>query len=369
MKKFAGKALKVMKLAAAAGAFLFCLTDTAAASRAVAEGAERCIYIVIPSLFAMMAVSGIIVRSGITGLLPRAAGRLGRLIFGMEETVLPIFTFGMFAGYPVGVKMLCDEYSAGNLTKRRAELLSGLCFGAGPAFIFGCLSVQLYSSDRAGLIILFSAVAANVLLAAAMSGVLRKTASEPRKRRSVCISGEMLTDSILKSGRSMADICIMITAFSVITEMLDRIGVIAAAGELLSGIFPVSSDTGGALARAFLDITNISGLPSGDASLLPYISALVSFGGVCVIFQLSALAAGRLSLRPFMLTRCAAAVLSFVICSIIMPHFYIAEAVEVSTLHLGSGRVASPVPSFMLILMTLMLLRELGGRSSESEKR
>lgn len=364
MKKFAGKAFNLLKLAAVAGAFLFCLTDTHTASQAVAEGVERCIYIVIPSLFAMLVVSGIIVRSGITGLLPKAAGKLGRFLFGMEGTVLPIFTFGMFAGYPVGVKMLCEEYSAGNITKRRAELLAGLCFGAGPAFIFGCISGQLYSSDRAGLIILFSAVTANVILAAAMSAVLRRTACEPRQRRSPCISGEMLTGAILRSGRSMADICIMIAAFSVITAMLDRIGVIAAAGELLSRIFPVSAQTGGALASAFLDVTNIGGLPCGDAGLLPFISALVSFGGVCVIFQLSALTAGKLSLRPFILMRCAAAVLSFIVCSLITPHFYPAETVEVSALHFGSGRTASPVPSFMLILMTLMLLREFGGRSS-----
>ena len=36
----------------------------------------------------------------------------------MEGKELPIFTFGMVAGYPGGVKMLCDEYSFGQaLTK------------------------------------------------------------------------------------------------------------------------------------------------------------------------------------------------------------------------------------------------------------
>lgn len=149
MKKRASKVRKAVGLAAAAVFFLLCLFDNDGTSAAVSDGVRRCLDIVIPSLFAMMTASALIVSSGLTTAVPRCVGRFSRAVFGMEVSELPIFTFGMVAGYPVGVKMLCGEYLSGRINKRRAELLSGLCFGAGPAFIFGCISGQLYGSRRA----------------------------------------------------------------------------------------------------------------------------------------------------------------------------------------------------------------------------
>ena len=202
MKKYAEKAVKAAKIAALSAAFVYFLGDTGAAAEAVGESLQRCIEIVIPSLFAMMIVSSMMTASGMMTLIPRWLGRISRLLFGMEEMVFPIFTFGMIAGYPVGVKMLCEECSCGRLDKKRAELLSGLCFGAGPAFIFGCISRQLYSSPDAGMVILLSTVSANIILALLMSVPLRRTARSVSRPRRVSISADMLTDCVLRSGKA-----------------------------------------------------------------------------------------------------------------------------------------------------------------------
>ena len=140
MRNFTKKAIKCAKAAAATAAFAFCMTKTAEVSQAVSGAVERCIEVVIPSLFAMMIVSGLLVRSGITGAVPRFIGTISEKLLGMEGFMLPVFTFGMFAGYPVGAKMICTEVQCGRLDKNRAALLCGLCYGAGPAFIFGIRS-------------------------------------------------------------------------------------------------------------------------------------------------------------------------------------------------------------------------------------
>ena len=365
MRIFAEKAAKTVKLAILAAAVLFCTFDTAAAAEAVYGSVLRCINVVIPSLFAMMIVSALIVRSGALTVIPKCCGRISRFIFGMEGNIFPIFTFGMFAGYPVGVKMLCEEYSAGRLSKKRAELLSGLCFGAGPAFTFGCISHQLYSSDKAGTAILISHISANFILALFMSFFLRKDAEESFKRQKFSLSSEMLTSSVIQSGRAMGDICIMIMAFSVVNAVLIRIGAAAAVGELLAKLTSLDRRSGEALVAAFLDITNVSALPCGDWLLLPYISALVSFGGICVIFQLSAVSAGRISLRPLIIMRIAAAFISFLICRLILPYFMEYETVEVSVVTVSRNSGGSPVSSVMLVLMTVMLMCEMSGKSNK----
>ena len=364
MKKCAEKAANAVKIAAVSAAFLYFLGDTGGAAEAVGESLQRCIDIVIPSLFAMMIVSSMITSSGMMTLMSKRLGQLSRLVFGIEGRELPMFTFGMIAGYPVGVKMLCEECSCGRLDKKRAELLSGLCFGAGPAFIFGCISRHLYSSQNAGLVILISTVSANIILAMLMSAPLRRTAGARSDPRRVSISADMLTDCVLRSGRAMGDICIMIAALAAASAALARTGVTAAAGELLGKLPDLDRIRGEVIVAAFLDVTNISKLPCGDWLLLPYISALTAFGGVCVLLQLRALTAGKLSLKPFIIMRIAAAVLSFFICRLIMPFFMAGEVTEAMSPCIISAGNGSPVPSVMLIIMTVMLMVEFGGKSS-----
>lgn len=364
MREYASKTVRVVGYGGVVLLLLFCMTDTASTAGAVSESINKCLNIVIPSLYAMLVVSSLFIRSGVNGLFPRWAGKLTRAIFGMESSIFPIFTFSMVAGYPVGVKMLCDEYSAGRLSKRRAELLSGLCFGAGPAFVFGCISRQLYSSDRAGLVILISNVSANFILAFIMSVVLRKTAQEQPRRKSRGISAEMFTDCVLCSGRAMADICIMVVFFSVFAAFLSCVGA-AAVGELLGKLPDLDRKSGEVIVAALLDVTNIGKLPRGDWLLLPYVSGASAFGGICVMFQVAAITAGKFSLKPFILLRCAAAVLSYFICRMIMPLLMEREIVEVSAVKVSGMSSKSPVPSVMLILMTVMLMLEFGKKGHQ----
>ncbi len=367
MRNHAAKAAAAVKICITAALLFFCISDTAAVSAAVVNSIRRCVNVVIPSLFAMMAVSSLIVSSGITGLLPDWLGKPARLLFGMDKNEFAVFVFSMFAGYPVGMKMLSEESASGRIPKKRAEMLSGLCFGAGPAFIYGCISSQIFRSGNAGKLILLSTVSANVVLALIISVPLRRAAAkQPPPRRRVSISADMLTGCVLRSGRAMADICIMITFFSVVTAFLMHTGVTAAAGELPAKLLRLDRSCGEALVAALIDITNVEGLPRGDHLLLPFISGAVSFGGLCVLFQMSVLTAGKLSLRPLIILRSAAALLSCLICRILLPYFTVNKVIEVSTARVSGYASDTAVPSVMLIVMTVLLMWEFGDKTAES---
>ena len=367
MREYAAKAAAAIKISMTAAFFCFCITNAASVAAAVTGSVQRCISVIVPSLFAMMIVSSLIVRSGMTDMLPEWMGRLGRLMFGMDKVELAIFLFSMVAGYPVGMKMLVDEYTFGRITAKRAELLSGLCFGAGPAFIYGCIARQLFRSADAGKLILLSSVSANIIIAFIMSVPLRRVVSKQSfSHHRVSISADMLTDCVLRSGRAMADICIMITGFSVLTAFLVGTGAMAEAVKIPAKLLCFNHSYVEEAVTALIDITNVEGLPRGDFQLLPFISGAVSFGGLCVLFQLSALNAGKLSLRPLIITRTAAAFLSSRICSILLPFFIKDEAVAAAAV-LAEGHVSErAVPSVMLILMTVMLIWEFGDKTEGS---
>lgn len=363
MKNFSKKALFCAKFAAVLLSAWYCLTETETIKAAISESLSRCLNTIVPSLYAMLIISGFLVKSGIIGAVPLFIRRMGKALFGMNGSIYPIFLFSMFAGYPVGAKMLRSEYQAGSISKRRAELLTGICYGAGPAFIFGCISGQLYSSPTAGRIILISTAVSNIMLALAVSFFIRDSGTESTHHRTINISGNTLTECILGGGRSMADICFMVMAFSVITFALKDFGVISAAGAFLSRFTGIDINSSEQLISSFLDVTSVNGLPHGDYTLLPWICALTSFGGVCVIFQIAAVTSGCFSLKLLIMLRLAAAVLSFFICRVIMPFMLRNEVLAVSTFNVKTYQSESPVPSIMLIIMTFMLFCEYSRQS------
>ncbi len=358
MKKFRKSAVTAVKISSAAFFALFCLASTDSVKAAVESALTRCLTVVVPSLYAMMIVSGFLVRSGIIEKLSAPLSKAGRFFFGMDGCIFPIFLFSMFAGYPVGAKMLSTAAEKGDITQKQANLLSGICFGAGPAFIFGCISSQLYGSSAAGKLILFSTISANIVLALLLSLKLKSEKMPDKRCANLRLTSDVLMDSILCGGRSMADICIMITAFSVFTAFLADTGAVSAAAELISAVASISPQSVCGLLCCFIDVTAADSLPQNDYSILPAICGLSSFGGVCVIMQISAVTAGKIRILPVVVLRIAAAVISGIICRFAMPFFLAEEAVQAAEINVSAHQAASPVPSVLLIIMTIILFSE-----------
>ena len=336
---------------------VYCMKCTAEVGNAVSGAVGRCLSTVIPSLYAMMIVSSLIVMSGAAAACGKLTGKAGHVLFGMDSESFPVFLFSMFAGYPVGCKMLVSLRSEGRLTKRRAELLSGICFGAGPAFISGCIAGKLYGSAAAGRILLISTISANILTALGVSVLLRKTPSSSASTSpKMHLNSRLLTQCVSSAGRSMAEICFTIVTFAVFAAMLTSCGAVSAVGALLSSLSGQPPEVSEQLVLTCLDVTAAEHLPHSNYTLLPYLSALVSFGGVCVLFQINAIISGKLNILPLVIVRLAASVLSFGICRLIMPFMLKDETVPAAAVNSAVHSAASPVPSIMLLMMTFALL-------------
>lgn len=338
---------------------IFCLMETDIVKSALEESVMRCLTTVIPSLYAMLIVSAILINCGIFEYIPRITSLFSKVLLKMEKDIFCIYVFSQFAGYPVGAKMLKTAYENNRITKNRAELLIGVCFGAGPAFIFGCISSQLYSGTTAGKLILISSSTANFILAILISFLPEKKSYPPKKEFSFTLTTDTLTKSIVTAGRSMAVICFTIMAFSVLSSILKHCGIIQFLSGLLikSGFF--DSETANGIIMAFLDVTEVSNIPHNNYALLPVICALSSFGGICVLFQISTITCGTLSLIPMLILRFFSSIISGVICRILMPYFIAQETISADTANISFCNSSTPVPSILLVLMTLITFSEL----------
>ncbi len=321
---------------------LFIVFNTHVVGEYVSKAVDRCIYIIIPSLFAMMALSGMLIKTGVLG----------------QGSIMKIFVLSMTAGYPVGAKMLSEEFERENITKKQAELYMSVCFGAGPAFIFGCISDILYGGGTAGIIILISGISVNVLAFMVIMFIQRKDKKKSIKS-DILFNSEIFVDSVTSGGKNIFSICIMIVFFSIISCILKGSGIIEFFSEILSEITGINSSECGKIFDSILEVTNIGTFERNNYMLLPFICSAVSFGGICVVLQVRTVINNSLSMKMFIIIRIICAVLSGIVCRILMPFMLKNQTVSVSEIEFRVYSSESPVPSCMLAVMILILLYSL----------
>ncbi len=326
---------------------LFIIFNTHCIGEYVSKALERCIYIIIPSLFAMMTFSGILIKSGIMG----------------QGSIVRIFVLSMFAGYPVGAGMISEEFERKNITKKQAELYISVCFGAGTSFIFGCVSDILFNGSSAGIIIFISTVSVNLLVLAVIL-IAEKKEKRTVSKQNIYFNSEMLVNSVISGGRNIFKICMMIMFFSVFTCILSGSGITEFISEIISRISGTDFITVKNMTESLLEVTNLGTLERNNYTLLPFVCSAVSFGGVCVILQIKTVINKSLSIAPFILIRIACAVLSGMVCRIIMPFMLRNQTVSVSDIDYRIYSSPTPIPSCMLIIMILILLWNFSGRRS-----
>lgn len=354
---------KIPAVLLVAGLGLFCLTSADSVKCAITVGLDRCVRIIIPSLYAMMAVSGILISSGILAYSGRFFSKISKFLFGIDGEMGVIFLFSALSGYPVGAKTIYSKYNSGQITKKEAEILSGLCFGSGAAFIFGCI-------PSFGLPVLISTLSANLILAAALAPYCRKHFKTIETPRKIAFSAETLTDGISSAGRSMAEICFCILFFSAISEMLRNIGILQKTAEIAAKIFDISQIRAESFLCSLLDITAVTDFAAiGGASAVPAIAALISFGGICVFLQISAIFRCRLSMLPLLIFRISAAIISFILCRILQPFFISDDAISALAVSSKLYHESSPIPSVMLIFMTIYLIAASGKTKKSCPRR
>ncbi len=289
-------------LAAGAAAFLMICPKTA--SQAASGAISACLETIVPSLFAFSAVAIFLQKSGLYRVVLKPFSLVLSKILRMDEELCGIFLLSNIGGYPVGISLLSALVAENRLSERDAARLMCCCFGSGPSFIIGIVGTGVFGSAAVGGVIFAACFLASLLVAVFVRTRGEFSLKPAPKQLSLTSSTFVL--SVNAAARAMFSVCVMVVGFSVIAAGLREIGVNAlferlfatlGVGENSVRIFP-----------AMLEITRIKELsPTANAPAIS--AALLSFGGVCVFLQISALA-GKIPLKRFLVSRIFAATLS-----------------------------------------------------------
>lgn len=343
----------ILFAAAVTSAVYFCIIFPSEIGYAISLSIERCVNVIIPSMFIFMCLTSAAVRSGIHHYLSLPFVPTAKYIFRMKTEHFGIFLLSMFSGYPAGIKLLTDCFRRNEISEKDFDRLSCFCFAGGPAFISGTVSGVLFPDTPAGTICFISVTAGNIAAALAsgfLSAVPKKNASHIKTD----IGAQCIIDSTLSSAHAIFQMCAMIIVFGGIYKIAELSGLTYLISDFFSKITGFDIECTDAIISSVFEISNIVNMPPNSIGMLPVISALLSFGGICVLIQATAVSGGLLNIKKFLLSRIFSAAVSALVCRLISEHFNFG-AVAVSSFK-PVHKKENLLPAILLFIMTVMLL-------------
>ncbi len=343
----------------------FCLKFPEIISTSITESVNRCFSIIIPSMFMFMCLSSVMASSGLHRILGYPFRIISEKLFRIPPEGFAIFLLSMISGYPAGIKMIGDTYQNGELTFSQARRMSCFCFSSGPAFISGTVTAVLYPDTNTCVIIFLSILSGNII-SALISAFTSKEKLNCNSRMIFSLKTNTVISSIRSASGAMMQMCIMVVAFNGFCSILKYTGVIQAISILLSSCFSINTNIAENIVMSSLEISNIINFPTMNPYLLPVISFLLSFGGICVLMQVMALSSDFFSISSFIKYRLISSFVSGIACRLLMHFSDISDSCSTGLKTVSENKY-SPVPSLFLIIMVIILLSSSNNLSIKKE--
>ena len=306
---------------------------------ALKQAVIRCLDILVPSLFAFMAFSELLIQSGSYIILSKIFFPVS-IVTGLPDELAAVFIISNIAGYPVGASMISSLYDNGRISKEDASRLICFCCNGGPAFFGGAVGLAVFSSAETGMLLFVSSAIVN-LAGACLYFRLFPIGSAANKNQ-ISFKSDMLSAAVCRAGGNLLKICGMVLLFS---------GISAASAPLLRAI--ASDDNVRTVIYSFLEISNLSAINGKPYFLLPFMASAGAFGGLCVICQIASVIGNRFDIRRFVASRTVCAVLSFFVFKELWTIFgesYISVSAE-NTVIVNMNNF---IPSICLIMMIFL---------------
>lgn len=313
------------------------------------SGIEFCLSVLIPSLFPFMAVSGFLIKSGLSHRLGKPFGKLTRKIFGLGGEFAPIILLSMIGGYPVGARGIASLKVQGRANDLEAEKAALFAVCAGPGFIVNFVGMSLYGSKTIGAVLLASQMLSVIILGIAVNffykgkGNNNSFAELNSPKASVSTA---LVEAVADSSKGILAICAFVVLFSALTAIISEI---------------TSDQSTRNLIYCLLEVcTAVKQL--SQSSPVETVAFAVGFGGLCVHFQIfSALGDLKINKLIFFVIRLVQGAITAVLAHIGLALFpaeaTVFSSASVSNADTFTGSIASGIVIIAVAVCFLFTLK------------
>ncbi len=217
---------------------------------------------IIPSLLPLLIIFFLIMKTGAKDVLSKIFGFICPYVFNLPRVAFPAIFFGLVGGYPTGALLTKELFDSGEIDGEQAKRMLRFNFCGGCGFIITAVGTAVYKSIESGIILFSSNVISAVIIGFILSFTQKRGCSDfysfSEKKN--------FADSLIEATNSAVHSVLNITAFIMLFSAANSI--IPAPKQLLP----------------MLEITN--GICSNTSFPLPEAAAYLSFGGLCIHFQL-----------------------------------------------------------------------------------
>ena len=326
-------------------------------SQAVREGVKTglllCADKVLPSLFLFTAVALFIAYSGAADTIGKAVSPITKALFGLDGQCATVWLLSTVSGYPVGARLINSLYENGTVTRAKALKMLSFSVNAGPAFIVTAVGSAMLGSTSDGVRLLTAHLLATLILTATVRFLPDRWFSPPHRqpkslKKDPCPA---VSDAFVKAVGDAATTMLTVSAFVVVFSAL-------------SGLFFYLPQSVSRVATMLSEVTvGLTHCTRKDLSLAAF---LLGFGGISVIFQVTAAAH---CLRPPMwltfLSRLAHGALSaglIAIAEVIFP-----RSVTTGSFGTTAAVHTSPLAAASLVVLCLVLLSFIHNSSNTAD--
>ncbi len=304
----------------------------------------------IPALFPFMIFSSFVSNRGLSLKNGGIAEKITASFFRCNKYALFPFILGLFGGYPVGASIINDLKNKKKLSNKDAECLFYWCINPSPAFVITAVGTFMLKNTLSGVIIYISCVLSSLTV-----GFFCRFLNEDICRGHETVppkisNSQNLIHAVSQASNALFGLCGWVLLFSGVCAATDYLTKNDACRLFLRTIFEVTSGCKTAVATR---------LP------LPVTAAIISFGGLAVICQVSAYATQcGVQLKRLFCSRLIGAAITSLYCSAITK--MLPQSINSSvTLTIGNTSFSiyhSYLATILLLLTFIVLILEVDNR-------
>ena len=280
---------------------------------------------VVPSLFPFFIATNLLGHTNIIKYISKYCNRFMKPIFNVPGESAYAFILGLISGYPVGAKIVTDLRNKKFCSKDEGERM--LCFtnNSGPLFIVGTVGITLFSNSTIGILLLITHILAAITVGIIMGFISRLKYSKFSTKKNIfnnCLNskdeyictfsnlGEVLSNAILDSSKTIIMIGGFVVIFSVIISILENsklLNLLSIIVIPICNVLNISNVFASPIISGIIELTNgisiISSIPNKAISINIILSAfLLGFGGISVLLQvLSITSKSDLSIKKYII--------------------------------------------------------------------
>lgn len=268
------------------------ISNSQIAKEGAISGIKLCENTIIPALLPVLILTNLISNSKCSYIFERIFGFICVRLFKLPKCTAPAIIFGLIGGYPAGAILTNNLYQNAMIDKNTMSRIMRFNFSGGLAFIITAVGQIRYSSLETGIILFISCITPSILIAIINGLFIKKTPDSSNALKNTLSINEALIKSVETATKSILTMCAYIILFSALCSIFSIPKQLLPIIEITNGIF-YSKD-----------------IP------LDYVAFFLSFGGLCIHFQIMEYLNSKY--LDFLVFRTINAILSYLIM-----HFYL----------------------------------------------